>query len=170
MHLFNSVCLAKVAWRFMAQPEALWSRVFKVKYGNGLKGLASFQSKHVQSLTWKGILSTKSIIRQGIRNAIQNGHDTLFWQDSWLLDEPLCLISRREIPISDINCTVASYWNGDDWDYDRLVGLLPSNVAQQLQAVILRNEENVKDALVWGISASGLFSIKSAYELVTMDR
>lgn len=50
--------------------------------------------KHRQndSPIWADLLKIRNVYLQGRKNNVKNGQKTLFWQDTWLYDQPLNLL------------------------------------------------------------------------------
>ena len=70
------------------------------------------------------------------------------------------------IPIEEQSATVAAYWLLDKWDLSILSQWLPTHILNLLQSVYFRNDSNASDFIAWKFSKSGLFSVKSAYQVL----
>lgn len=88
MRQANSAFLAKLGWRVLAEPQALWSRVLRVKYCENRCDVDMFQKCANASNAWKGILENIDIVRKGINSAVGNGARTFFWHHRWELLSP----------------------------------------------------------------------------------
>lgn len=159
----NIAALAKMGWRLLMEQENLWAKVLLAKYGGHRKGLDIFYKSQTASNLWSGIVGAATIIQQGCKVSVENGLSTLFWNDTWLLDQPLQNYALSEINMVDKSRTVASYWNNSGWDLSVLHNLLPNEAIIALNACFLREDEDASDKFAWSNSSSGLFSIKSAY-------
>ncbi|KAJ8433993.1 hypothetical protein Cgig2_012686 [Carnegiea gigantea] len=66
----NSTSMAKLGWRLLHEPTALWTRVLYHKYCKGRKGTSN---------SWKGIIESSPILQKGIQHSIGDGRGTNFW-------------------------------------------------------------------------------------------
>lgn len=64
----NLVSLAKLAWRFLKCPEALWSQVLLGKYG-GFQHLRNGRLLTPCSLVWRGLEKGFMLLREGLAGA-----------------------------------------------------------------------------------------------------
>lgn len=79
----NAAFLSKLGWRVISEPESLWSRVLRRKYGEGKCTLDMFKHKLGAFKAWRGIVDNIDVLRQGVSMAIGNGRATSFWFDKW---------------------------------------------------------------------------------------
>ena len=79
---FNQTALAKLGWKILTQPENLWVRTMEAKY---LRNSSYFYSKSRPShyVAWKGILSSRHIILDGLRWIVGDGNSINFWNFNW---------------------------------------------------------------------------------------
>nr|GEX48806.1 RNA-directed DNA polymerase, eukaryota [Tanacetum cinerariifolium] len=90
-HALNRALLLKWVWRFLSQDGSLWYRVIQALYD------ASFELHPVNlSSIWCSILrEMKMLISKGFdfvshcKKRVDDGHNTRFWYDSWVFDQPL---------------------------------------------------------------------------------
>nr|GEY44593.1 RNA-directed DNA polymerase, eukaryota [Tanacetum cinerariifolium] len=90
-HALNRALLLKWVWRFISQEGSLWYRVIQALYG------ASFELHPVNlSSIWCSILREMQVlISKGFdfvshcKKHVGDGHNTRFWYDSWVFDQPL---------------------------------------------------------------------------------
>nr|GEU33246.1 RNA-directed DNA polymerase, eukaryota [Tanacetum cinerariifolium] len=101
----------KVGVAFFSQDGSLWYRVIQALYG------ASFELHHVnQSSIWCSILRKMQVlISKGFdfvshcKKRVGDGHNTRFWYDSWVFDQPLRVRFPRLFALeTDKESTVAS--------------------------------------------------------------
>ncbi|GLT63422.1 hypothetical protein SLA2020_359880 [Shorea laevis] len=103
----------------------------------------------------------------GIGHMVNSGMNTSFWLNSWLTDTPLSLAAVGPIPESELQKTVAEYWDSSGWNWGLLKPLLPENIIQLLELHVLNDQNLGIDSMYWKNSKNGEFSTKSAYELLT---
>lgn len=59
------------------------------KYGCNRQGLKMLVPRDSSSTVWQGIVGTVNILTAGACQCIENGGNTYFWLDKWVLPEPL---------------------------------------------------------------------------------
>nr|GFA54353.1 hypothetical protein [Tanacetum cinerariifolium] len=92
-HALNRALLLKWVWRFLSQDGSLWHRVIQALYGFDF---VSHRKKRVG-----------------------DGHNTRFWYDSWVFDQPLRVRFHRLFALeTDKESTVASSWDLLRWICD----------------------------------------------------
>nr|GEY59478.1 RNA-directed DNA polymerase, eukaryota, reverse transcriptase zinc-binding domain protein [Tanacetum cinerariifolium] len=117
-HALNRALLLKWVWRFLSQDGSLWYRVIQALYS------ASLELHLVnQSLIWCSILRKMQVlISKGFdfvsycKKRVGDGHNTRFWYDSWVFDQPLrvrlpCLFALetdKETTWDDLNSVSGS--------------------------------------------------------------
>ena len=173
----NISLLFKWIWRFLQNPDSMWCKVVREKYGYR-KNLSLLDLSVPRSGgPWKQICAAifhnaeaKSIVINGVRKSIGSGASTLFWHDPWVSKIPLKVLFPRLFSIAiNQNSTVACYgfWDGYQWvwSFEWRRNLRPQdkvekqNLDSLLQPVCPSVE--AQDKLIWAHSKSGLFSTKS---------
>src|ERR1044072_2780863 len=64
MHYFNKSLVMKLGWGLTTNPNALWARVVRDKYGCGSRHLPRVQKRGVESHIWRAIRNTWSDLQQ----------------------------------------------------------------------------------------------------------
>ncbi|XVF52676.1 hypothetical protein PTKIN_Ptkin05aG0037300 [Pterospermum kingtungense] len=114
------------------------------------------------------MIKAAPILLKGVQLLVGNGQSTAFWLDHWLFNEPMVNFLVRDIDIVDKHRMVCEYWlENEGWNWNLLDGLLPNAVLDKLAAVVLRDDVDCVDGYCWNKSKSGLFTIKSAYQVTT---
>nr|GMD84105.1 uncharacterized protein LOC109150807 [Ipomoea batatas] len=107
-----------------------------------------------------------NILKKGSSTAIGYGNQTKFWTSKWLIDDALSNMATSDIPLEDIDLAVRDYWSSDTgWNTHRLAHLLPQGIINTLNGVMLSNEPNHKDTILWNQTPTGSFSVNTAYNL-----
>ncbi|XP_056697578.1 uncharacterized protein [Spinacia oleracea] len=170
MRQANSAFLAKLGWRVLAEPEALWSRVLRSKYGDGRCDIDIFKPRHGESNAWRGIIDNVDILKRGMSRAVGNGQDTLFWRHSWATNVPLIDCVSLPPPTDMLDMAVKDMWdNNVGWKTDIFADYLPANILQIIESFELQEDPEAIDTVYWNGSASGGFTIKSALQLIRND-
>ncbi|RAL52669.1 hypothetical protein DM860_007437 [Cuscuta australis] len=116
------------------------------------------------SNVWRGLVKAKQVLQRAISMQIGNGQKTLFWHDRWIDQTSL----KDQVPLDrqvHINeGKVASMWiPGVGWNWER-IGDLPDDLKNKLTCCYITDDE-----CYWQPSATGKFSVSSAYELTNID-
>lgn len=162
----NRAFLAKLGWRIIQNDDSLWVRIFKAKYAITSADCTTWRPKLNMSNAWKDILKSVPLLVNGSKRNVRNGRDTSFWQEKWLGDNPLNQLALGSLSTSDLDRTVASYWDRErGWDWGALNSLLPEGILEQLAAYSLSDDPDSSDSIGWRKGTSGAFSVKSAYDI-----
>lgn len=97
LRIWNKTLMVYHIWIIVSNRDSLW---VKWIHTYRLKGRNFWQQKIPwdASISWKRILSIRETFRQFFHCEIGNGNDTVFWNDIWILEEPLCArMSHRDI-------------------------------------------------------------------------
>ncbi|XP_027071842.1 uncharacterized protein [Coffea arabica] len=87
------------------------------------------------------------------------------WYDRWLLDSPLIEV----VPTNDPpHMLLVEFYGDGGWKVSQLKSWLPDPLVQQIQKVDLY--PNQDHHMVWAVSPSGLFTTKSAWDLIRQKR
>jgi len=86
----------------------------------------------------------------------------------WLSNTPLIDEITAPIPPNLVNCTARDLWqNGEGWDMLRVAPFVTENKWLELLAVVVDGLTGVLDRLAKGESSDGLFTVTSAYHMLT---
>lgn len=66
------------------------------------------------SRVWQDFTKVVQLLRMGISWQVESGSSTSFWNDSWLMKEPLATYVLGPILSSLIHVPVRYFWNGLD--------------------------------------------------------
>ncbi|KAL0387847.1 UNVERIFIED_CONTAM: putative mitochondrial protein [Sesamum radiatum] len=83
LRAFNSAMLAKQFWRLLIYPESLLGQLLNARYYPDSSILETELGSR-PSITWRSVLSSKSIILAGHRWRIGDGHTIKIWIDPWI--------------------------------------------------------------------------------------
>ncbi|KAL6208769.1 hypothetical protein ACLB2K_019714 [Fragaria x ananassa] len=161
----NKAMLAKVSWRIIQEDKGLWNEIYQQKY---LKADSILQKNYDKptncSSTWSAIVSGAELLRKGVQWRIGNGCTAKFWVDSW---SPCGILENVALDheIIDLHAYVCDFWTGNSWNLDLLFSHLPIDVVHIIASIPI-SDGNLQDRLIWGNSSSGVFSVKSAYQLL----
>ncbi|XP_027150340.1 uncharacterized protein LOC113750578 [Coffea eugenioides] len=152
---------AKLWWRFR-NGDSMWAEFMHAKYSKGRH--PSEASSARASPTWRRLEAIRSLVEPHIRWSLGKGLVD-FWKDRWVLHEPLEeVVGRPERP----HFLVAEFLTNEGWDEARLAKWVPDFVLRAIQDIPF--DLSQKDRLVWMLSPSGFFSVKSAWELLRLRK
>ena len=180
----NLGLLLKWLWRFFHEPNSLWRQVIAAKYKCPQNLTMIDFSKISMGGPWRSICNTilsheeaSAALKNLMRKSVGDGKETLFWNDFWLGESPLKSSYPRLFSIAfDPMATISSMscWIGAEWRWSfswarELRGRDQEEWArlqQQRVNVCLGRDE--PDKLIWVPNKSGLFSVKSFYQVLSM--
>lgn len=166
----NKAFMAKLGWRLLTEPNALWSRVLRTKYCKGRCDSDMFQPKTGASNVWNGIAENSNILCEGIRSAIGNGIKTLFWDHKWMSNTPLIDCVTQTPPTEIAGATVSEMWeSGEGWKWEVFSSYLSEDSLKLIQAHVVMDDPEVEDLLYWDGDPKGKFSIKSAIRIIRKE-
>jgi hypothetical protein len=116
---------------------------------------------------WKGLMKVKEEFFSRGSFTVGNGEDTRFWEDVWLGNKSLAdqypylynIVQRKQVSVASVlnqnplNISFRRSLTGHRWT-------MWLQLVQRLLQVQLTNE---KDIFVWGLTTSGIFTVKSMY-------
>ncbi|KAL6140994.1 hypothetical protein ACLB2K_059286 [Fragaria x ananassa] len=160
----NQAMLAKISWRMFQDDKGLWAEIFSEKYlRHGSMFDYNYKLNSECSSTWRGIIHGAELIRKNLKWRVGNGQTVKFWFDCWFTSEPLI---HHALPSAsfDENVSISFFfWNNDGWNVPLLLSVLPVDIVQEIINVPTGFGDSGTDTLIWGASANGCFSVKSAY-------
>ncbi|CAN1860132.1 Putative ribonuclease H protein At1g65750 [Linum perenne] len=167
-HYFNQAFILKLAWGILKSPNELWAELLLTKYLKPTPGgLVPRATKRLSSL-WRGIRDVWPVLNDGLQWSIRDGKSTSFWMDKWLDNgQRLCDLAIQQDYVNrnekvDAFCTIDG-----NWDFDRLMVVLPQPVVDSIAGMIPPKENLGADTPVWGLEGVGRYSVKSGYLLLT---
>ena len=165
LEIQNKCLLSK--WLFkLLNEDGLWQELLRNKYIKN-KTLGSCEKKPTDSHFWKSLMNIKDNFMELGHFNVKDGTQTRFWVDTWLGNKPLKdrfpvlfnIVRRKQdyvaqvLSLPTLNISFRRNLVGANLrDWHRIVA--------SLQDVNLPEES---DVFVWGLNASGSFTVKSMY-------
>ncbi|OMO76456.1 hypothetical protein COLO4_25560 [Corchorus olitorius] len=134
MELHNRALLQKTAWRFISEPDSLWVRFLMAKYrinDDILKYLADKPNgSPTWSYTWRGLALALTLLSNGLKWRVGNGLNVRFWEDPWLLNDPLIFSLDSSLAVDNPGALVKEYVSTEGgWIMDKILLDLPADIA-----------------------------------------
>lgn len=168
----NKALIAKVGWRVLQDKLSLWARVVRSKYKVGdIHDQSWMVAKSNWSPTWRSVgMGLREVIHVGVSWIIGDGRQIRFWLDNWVSSRPLIERVTGELPAEYKNMLARELWrDGRGWDLAKISPYVSYHCRLELAAVVLDSVTNAKDRISWGQTTDGVFSVSSAYGLLTKD-
>uniref|UniRef100_A0A2N9HN71 Reverse transcriptase domain-containing protein n=1 Tax=Fagus sylvatica TaxID=28930 RepID=A0A2N9HN71_FAGSY len=164
LHCFNLALLAKQGWRMLTNQQSLFARVFQSKY---FPGGSFFRAKlgSNPSFIWRSILAARDLLLKGIRWSLGNGKEVNIWKDDWGVSDLHKRPHAREVQwVAELIDP-----NRGAWDVSVLQEVFDPGTALRIQQMPLSNPTG-NDSFTWKANTTGVFSVKSAYQLAYSTR
>ena len=87
----NISLLCKWWWKLQYE-EGLWQSIIRAKYMRGGRLIGAVKHKIDDPPVWSDLLKVKYMYLSNRKIKVKNGLSTLFWEDPWINDKPLCLL------------------------------------------------------------------------------
>ncbi|KAG8499648.1 hypothetical protein CXB51_006070 [Gossypium anomalum] len=165
----NSSFLIKIGFSLISKCEVLWVRVLRSKYGWKDQLLDSI-SRNQCSHLWRSLSKIWSLFRENLILSIGDGASVRCWKDNWILGMgPLFL----KIPSStnlDLDYSIREMVKLDgSWNLDLFRIWVPEEVISRITSIPPSHPDAGPDRVGWARSASGSFSVRSAYWALKED-
>ncbi|WMV38553.1 hypothetical protein MTR67_031938 [Solanum verrucosum] len=79
----------KWLWRYSQEPQAYWSKVIKIKYGEEDRWMTKEVNTPYGVSVWRSIRVLWPFMKKHTSVKIGNGHKTSFWKANWLRSDSL---------------------------------------------------------------------------------
>ena len=165
----NISLLCKWWWKLQYE-EGLWQSIIRAKYMRGGRLIGAVKHKIDDSPVWSDLLKVKYMYLSNRKIKVKNGLSTLFWEDPWINDKPLCLLH----PVLYELCTdklVSDHFflsRNAQLNFSRwLSPILFNSWVDLVDTVYSYSFTNSKDAVTWKKSKIGSFSSRSVYDSLT---
>lgn len=163
-HGFNLSLLGKHCWKFINQPQALVSRVYKARYFADRHLLKAVKGTGA-SFIWSGLFEAKEVLAKGYRWVLGNGEDIVVTKDPWLR-------KKEDFKVEDShryvgrNETVNSLFmpGTKQWDVNKVKELFTEEDAAAILSIPVP-QRNVRDRVAWTQSVDGHYDVKTGYRV-----
>jgi ribonuclease HI len=158
--------LRKQGWKLLTNHDTILSQVFKAKYYPH-EGFLDAKLGHNPSYVWRSIHASQVVVRKGLRWRIGSGTDVCVWNQPWLRNDEQPFITsdivagKEYMKVADLIDHSTGTWNHKllhqtfhQCDVDEIVKI-PTNLL------------HTDDERIWNSSRNGIYSVRSAYYLLT---
>lgn len=131
----NSAFLMKLAYGFVSDPDKLWVRVLRAKYGCTPSSYTPGRSSQ-PSYLWRSLGAVWDSLELGMTWTVGNGEDVKFWTDHWIGElGPLKLLAFKPLSEEEESRSV-SYYVTDvgTWDWAKFASSLPADTLELISA------------------------------------
>nr|KYP70239.1 Putative ribonuclease H protein At1g65750 family [Cajanus cajan] len=168
MRDMNMAFMMKNCWSMITEKDKLWVQVLSSKYGclDGI--LPRIEKKQKISNLWRGICEAWNLVKMHIRWIVGDGAFIKFWFDRWVPGlEALIRAALSFVPAEELSKAVRDYVNiQGEWDLGRIQSYLPGEIVNLIRRLDPPCIANGNDRACWNLTNDGLFTIKSAYEII----
>ncbi|KAJ7957100.1 Ribonuclease H [Quillaja saponaria] len=152
---FNTAFLAKACWRCLKEPDSLWVKVMIAKYVQGGDVLRAAIKPGI-SRTWRNILSTLEMVKEGIRWMIGDGKLVNFWLDRWVSMKPVIEELNVDSHGANLDMMVAEVMDDNGaWNREIIDLLVSPAIGKQILGYPLSRSH---DLITWGYTKNGCFN------------
>ncbi|VVA15284.1 PREDICTED: reverse mRNAase [Prunus dulcis] len=165
LNTFNLALLGKQAWRLIHEPNSYWAKLIKARYFPNCDFINAVAG-HRPSWGWIILLEGREVIKENIRHQVFNGHNTKIWQDRWLLPPHQgYVVPLNTVPLN-ASQLVSEILDGQTrtWNTQALAQYVSQDTIKLISEVPIGNLHR-EDRIVWPWNKSGLYSVKSGYNL-----
>ncbi|WMV10595.1 hypothetical protein MTR67_003980 [Solanum verrucosum] len=161
----------KWLWRYSQEPQAYWSKVIKIKYGEEDRWMTKEVNTPYGVSVWRSIRVLWPFMKKHTNVKVGNGHKSSFWKDNWLRSDSLkhlfpdlaVMAVQPEVSVSDTwtqqGWNIHFRRNFNDWEIDSVIEFF-----RMLEEFKGTSEE--KDRLWWKLDSKGSFKVNSAYKFL----
>lgn len=142
-HHMNTAFLAKLGWRMLHEENSLWVKCLINKYMDCHNDINRIGNKRGQSNAWKAIVEGTVILKKGWRKLPRSGKGTMFWIETWLLNNPLEDYNNRDLFEQEKQAKVADYWNNQTgWKWNMIRGMFTEEAMERLASFVLSDDDS----------------------------
>ncbi|KAJ6393467.1 hypothetical protein OIU77_022841 [Salix suchowensis] len=162
---WNKAATVKHIWRLLTAKNSIWVDWVKAELLRG-KCIWQVQATGASSWAWRKILESRKWFCGKFTVNIGNGANTSLWFDHWLPNGSMLYnsCSARVLASTGLpwNASVASIIRNGEWSF-------PSGhqgISAIWNTIRFKPNNQREDSIVWKGTASGIFSIASAWDFI----
>lgn len=167
MEMVNKSLVAKLAWRFITEKDAIWVKLLTTKY---LKSSSFWECNRPKKVnrTWDSILKVRDMLRRGACWSVGTGNCINLLSDPWIPNLPRYkpISTPNQQSITKVRELISE--DGKAWDIDRLRNSFSDLEVEAITSIHIP-QSYCEDRLVWTYIPTGIFTAKSVYKLLQSD-
>lgn len=162
---FNLALLGKQCWNLLNNPNALVSRLMKVRYYPRCSLLQASRTGGA-SYTWSGLWEAKENMKDGLRWVLDTGLNINIFSDRWLRGKDNFYVDQEEVRGLREDMKVSGFFisGSKTWDETKVRATFNGVDAEAILAVRIP-QNGTSDRIVWVHSSNGQYSVKSGYHI-----
>jgi hypothetical protein len=166
--LFNQAMLGRQGWRLLTETHSLCARVLKGRYFPDTDFWHAPRPRS-SSYTWRSILFGRDLLLNGIQWGIGNGRSVKIMSDNWIPEQPLYLVKPlKPIPnVATVHCLIDE--RTGTWCPETVYAFFDQETADLIMQVQV-GRHGGEDFVRWPYTKNGIYSVRSAYNLVRSDK
>lgn len=165
---FNIAMLGKQCWRLCTNSHSLSTQIYKARY---YKDTSFMEAKlgGSPSFIWRSLLEARDVILAGARWRVGTGELISIVGQPWLGTKGDAFVSTsspsiRNEKVSSLMCTGTR-----TWDWEVITDIFNDEDCERIQNTMIEGELQ-KDVLVWDHDITGVYTVKSAYKLLQVQK
>ncbi|KAL1071464.1 hypothetical protein V6Z11_D11G091000 [Gossypium hirsutum] len=153
----------KIGFNFASKSNVLWVRVLRAKYGWKDQFPDSINRSQCSHL-WRALSKIWPLLRENIAWSIGDGASARCWIDPWIPSMGPLISKISHSANLDLDCCVREMVNSDgSWNLDLFRAWVPEDIINRIISIPPPHPNSGSDKIIWASSASGVFSVRSAY-------
>ena len=145
----NEAFLMNNLWNLIKNPEDLWCKVLRSKYGRINDLIASISAQPYDSPLWKALVNIWNDFQGHVVWNIRDGRNTNFWLDKWVPNNGALIAIGNEAYV-DTTLSVRDVLSpSGNWNMDFLMNNLPADTVSQILALPVPNNDDGPDTIGW---------------------
>ncbi|XP_012487975.1 uncharacterized protein LOC105801186 [Gossypium raimondii] len=159
----NSSFLMKIGFNLASKSNVFWVRVLRAKYGWKDQFPDSINRSQCSHL-WRALSKIWPLLRENIAWSIGDGATARCWKDPWIPGMGPLISKIFHSANLDLDCCVREMVNSDgSWNLDLFHAWVPEDIINRIISIPPPHPDSGPDRIIWAPSASGAFSVRSAY-------
>lgn len=164
---FNMALLAKIGWRILRHPDAMWVQVLKGLYFPNCDFLSATKGSRA-SWAWSSILEGRKLLQSHVMWQVLNGESISTWKDRWIpgiLSGKLGashLVAHENDPYQRVADLID--WSTTSWNLDPIAHHLSHEEIVAIESIPLSSTWE-PDKLIWPFERHGAYTVRSGYHL-----
>ncbi|CAN1315690.1 Putative ribonuclease H protein At1g65750 [Linum perenne] len=154
--------LGKQGWKFLKDPDALATRVFKARYFPD-EDFLSAPLGNGPSYAWQSIRETQELLARGVRWRVGDGTKISVWGDNWLKNENNPQVSTPpEATLQGLVVCDLRIPGVLEWEVELIEGLFDERDVEEILKLPI-GVGGTDDKLIWNFEKTGICSVRSTY-------